>query len=526
MRAAVLGGGPGGLYFAISLKLRDPGARGRRDRAQPARRHVRLGRGAVRRDARQPRRQRSASAPSRSARSFAYWDDIAVHYRGTVVRSAGHGFCGIGRKRLLNILQERARALGVELRFETEFDDRRQPIEGLRPDRRAPTASIRGCAPRMPTSSSPTSTCAPANTSGSARTQKFDDAFTFIFEETRARLDLGARLPVRRRHRDLHRRMLGGDLAQVRLRHDEPASETIAACEKIFAKISRRPRADVERQASARLGLAQFQPRAVRALDARATSCCWATPPPPRISRSAPAPSSRMESAIALADYVHSEPDSAGRLPPLRGRAPAGSAAPAERRAQFDRMVRGRRALFRISIRCSSTIRCSRARSASATRTCAQRDPEWLAGAEKWFEQQRDRARRRTPRGRRCSCRSACASCDLQTASASRRWRNTARVDGTPNDWHFVHYAERAKGGAGLVFTEMTCVSPQGRISPGCTGLYSDEHERAWKRLVDFVHAETEAKIAIQLGHSGPKGSTQLGWETIRRAAARRTTGR
>jgi anthraniloyl-CoA monooxygenase len=86
-------------------------------------------------------------------------------------------------------------------------------------------------------------------------------------------------------------------------------------------------------------------------------------------------------------------------------------------------------------------------------------------------------------------------------------------VNGTPNEWHFVHYAERAKGGAGLVFTEMTCVSPEGRISPGCTGLYSTEHQTAWKRIVDFVHAETNAKIAIQLGHSGAKGSTQLGWE-------------
>jgi anthraniloyl-CoA monooxygenase len=88
-------------------------------------------------------------------------------------------------------------------------------------------------------------------------------------------------------------------------------------------------------------------------------------------------------------------------------------------------------------------------------------------------------------------------------------------VDGVPTDWHFVHYAERAKGGAGLVFTEMTCVSPEGRITPGCTGLYNDEQQEAWKRLVDFVHAETHAKIAIQLGHSGAKGSTQLGWETI-----------
>jgi anthraniloyl-CoA monooxygenase len=88
-------------------------------------------------------------------------------------------------------------------------------------------------------------------------------------------------------------------------------------------------------------------------------------------------------------------------------------------------------------------------------------------------------------------------------------------VDGTPTDWHLVHYAERAKGGAGLVFTEMTCVSPEGRITPGCTGLYNNAQEKAWTRIVEFVHAETDAKIAIQLGHSGAKGSTQLGWETM-----------
>jgi anthraniloyl-CoA monooxygenase len=88
-------------------------------------------------------------------------------------------------------------------------------------------------------------------------------------------------------------------------------------------------------------------------------------------------------------------------------------------------------------------------------------------------------------------------------------------VDGTPTDWHLVHYAERAKGGAGLVTTEMTCVSPHGRISPGCAGLYAPEHEAAWKRIVDFIHTETDAKIGMQLGHSGPKGSTQLGWQTM-----------
>ncbi|MCB1390774.1 MAG: bifunctional salicylyl-CoA 5-hydroxylase/oxidoreductase, partial [Rhodobacteraceae bacterium] len=82
-----------------------------------------------------------------------------------------------------------------------------------------------------------------------------------------------------------------------------------------------------------------------------------------------------------------------------------------------------------------------------------------------------------------------------------------------PTDWHLIHYAERAKGGAGLVYTEMTCVSPEGRITPGCPGLYAPEHEAAWKRLTDFVHAETDARICSQIGHSGRKGSTGLGWE-------------
>ena len=88
-------------------------------------------------------------------------------------------------------------------------------------------------------------------------------------------------------------------------------------------------------------------------------------------------------------------------------------------------------------------------------------------------------------------------------------------VDGTPGDFHLVHYGTRAMGGAGLIFTEMTCVSPSGRISPGCTGLYSAGHVAAWRQIVDFVHANSQAKFCLQLGHSGGKGSTQLGWETI-----------
>jgi len=86
-------------------------------------------------------------------------------------------------------------------------------------------------------------------------------------------------------------------------------------------------------------------------------------------------------------------------------------------------------------------------------------------------------------------------------------------IDGTPNDFHLVHLGERALGGAGLVFTEMTCVSPEGRISPGCTGMWNSDHAAAWKKIVDFCHANSKAKICLQLGHSGAKGSTRLGWD-------------
>jgi anthraniloyl-CoA monooxygenase len=88
-------------------------------------------------------------------------------------------------------------------------------------------------------------------------------------------------------------------------------------------------------------------------------------------------------------------------------------------------------------------------------------------------------------------------------------------VDGVPTDWHFVHLGSRAIGGAGLVFTEMTCVSPEGRISPGCTGLWNEVQRDAFKRIADFCHANSRAKLCMQIGHSGRKGSTQLGWERM-----------
>ena len=143
-----------------------------------------------------------------------------------------------------------------------------------------------------------------------------------------------------------------------------------------------------------------------------------------------------------------------------------------------------------------------------------ERDRVWLGDAERWFERQATGSEpqvRRAPMFVPLRVRGV----ELKNRVVVSPMAQYRAVDGAPTDWHLVHYAERAKGGAGLVFTEMTCVSPEGRITPGCTGLYRPEHEAAWKRIVDFVHAETDAKIAIQLGHSGAKGSTQLGWEAM-----------
>ncbi|MBO28066.1 MAG: oxidoreductase, partial [Rhodobacteraceae bacterium] len=142
------------------------------------------------------------------------------------------------------------------------------------------------------------------------------------------------------------------------------------------------------------------------------------------------------------------------------------------------------------------------------------RDAKWLEGAEKWFMEQAGAGANgpvRAPMFAPFRLREM----ELVNRIVVSPMAQYKAVDGCPTDWHLIHYGERAKGGAGLVYTEMTCVSPEGRITPGCPGLYAPEHEAAWKRLTDFVHAETEAKICCQIGHSGRKGSTQLGWEEM-----------
>ena len=140
------------------------------------------------------------------------------------------------------------------------------------------------------------------------------------------------------------------------------------------------------------------------------------------------------------------------------------------------------------------------------------RDRSWLEGVERWF------AARATGGAQRKPLRPMFAPFKLRDMALANRvvvspMSMYSAEDGTPNDFHLVHYGARAQGGAGLLYTEMTNVAQDGRITPGCAGMYKDEHLAAWRRIVDFVHEHSHAKIALQLGHAGPKGSTKLGWE-------------
>jgi anthraniloyl-CoA monooxygenase len=137
------------------------------------------------------------------------------------------------------------------------------------------------------------------------------------------------------------------------------------------------------------------------------------------------------------------------------------------------------------------------------------RDKAWLEGAEDWFQKQAGGQPGRRPMFAPFKLRDMA----LKNRIVLSPMAQYKAVDGCPTDWHFTHYAERAKGGAALVYTEMTCVSAEGRITPGCPGLYAPEHEAAWKRLAGFIRSETTAKLCLQIGHSGRKGSTRVAWE-------------
>ncbi len=508
MRIACLGGGPAGLYFAISAKLRDPAA----DivvveRNRP---HDTFGWGVVLSD--ETLDNLAANDPTSAEvirRHFAYWDDIAVHYRGRRTVSSGHGFCGIGRRKLLNILQDRAQELGIELRFETEIastadfadadlivasDGLNSKIRSEHAEVFKPDVDVRAC-----------------KYIWLGTHQKFGDAFTFIFEETEHgwiwvhayQFDDDTATFIVECAEDTWRNFGFDRMSQ---------EETIALCEEIFADYLgghelmsnakhlrgsawlNFPRVLCEKWSHGKIVLMG---------DAAATAH-FSVGSGTKLA---------LESAIALADYLQSEPDmpaAFARYEDERRTEVLRLQSAARNSTEWFEQVERYLHLDPLQFTYSLLTRSQRI----SHENLRLRDSAWLESAEKWFEA---KATGQTPnRGRPpMFVPFRLRGLELANRVVVSPMAQYKAVEGSPTDWHLIHYGERAKGGAGLVFTEMTCVSPEGRITPGCTGLYAPEHEAAWTRIVDFIHAETPAKMAIQLGHSGPKGSTQLGWEKM-----------
>ncbi|TKD50526.1 bifunctional salicylyl-CoA 5-hydroxylase/oxidoreductase [Sphingomonas baiyangensis] len=508
MRIACLGGGPAGLYFAISMKLRNPDhAVDLFERNRP---DDTFGWGVVFSD--QTVENLMANDPVSGATirdEFAHWDDIDVHLRGECMRSSGHGFIGIGRKRLLAILQQRARDLGVTLHFEHEasadladYGDYDLVIAADGANSRMRNAYAEHFDVDIQTR---------RNKFFWFGTSKMFEAFTFAFEQTEAGWVWAHAYRFADDCSTFIVEMAPETWAGLGLdAMDQP--EAIALCERIFAKYL---------DGNPLMSNATHLPGPQAWLNFRRIVCgqWW------------------HDKLILLGDAAHTAHFSIGsgtklaledaiKLAEVLNR-PGLDRATALQEYQDERNLevlkiqnsaRNSTEWFEtldrylpfepIQFAYSLLTRSQRV----SHENLRLRDRAWLEGVERWFHSRATGTLANDPappmfapyRLRGLTLANRIVMSPMATYKAK---------DGTPGDFHFVHYGARAEGGAGLIYTEMTCVSPEGRITPGCPGMYAPEHVAAWRRIVDFVHAESAAKICLQLGHSGAKGSTRIGWE-------------
>ena len=509
-RVLCIGGGPAGLYFALLMKARQPGLEVTViERNRP---FDTFGWGVVLSD--QTLANLAAADPDTAAligREFHHWDDIQVFFKGRQVRSGGHGFCGIGRKRLLNILQERCLALGVKLVFETDATDDQALAEQYNADLVIASDGLNSrIRQRYAEVFQPDIDLRQCRFVWLGTHQTFD-AFTFAFEKT----EHGWFQAHAYQFDDKTSTFIVETPEAVWQAHgldkmEQP--EAIAFCEKLFAKyldghslISnathlrgsanwiRFPRVvckhwthRVNVGGKTRSGRADGRRGAHGALldrlghQARAGRC---DRPGQRIRR-----------------RRRHRP----RARSLRGASQRRGAEDPERGAQFNGVVRERPRYTGMEVEQFAYSLLTRSQRISHE-NLRLRDTAWLGGYEQWLSGGKPLPPMLMPLTvRGLTLKNRIVVSPMATYSA---------VDGVPQDFLLVHLGARALGGAAMVFVEMTSPTPEGRITPACTGLYNDAQSAAFKRIVDFVHTQSNAKIGMQLGHSGPKGSTQVGWE-------------
>ena len=527
MRIAVVGGGPAGLYFSALAKQTDP-----RHEITVWERNAAgdtFGFGVVFSDETLGGIEHADTVIFRAMeREFARWDDIDVHYRGTVITSGGHGFAAMSRHRLLGMLQDRCADLGVRLHFQAEAPDLTRlgaahdlvvAADGANSHTRTVLASTFG-------PSLETRRCKYIWLG----TDRVFEAFKFYVLDTPWGVMQVHGYPYRRdastlileTRDDVWRRAGFTDpTPPLPPGHSDQAS--IAAIRDLCADVLRGH--EITGNNSQWVGFttvrcATWRHQNVVLLGDAAHTAHFSIGSGTKLA---------MEDALALVACLHEQPDVPTAL----------TAYEAERRPVVASTQRAAQASlewfenighytgqdppqFAFSI-----ITRSRRVTYGNLRL---RDPEFVAGLDSWFAgvQQPPAPVPDTPGGARLPAHSSPArpaSCPpmFQPGRIGRlELANRIIVspmdmyraeDGVPGDFHLVHLGSKALGGAGLVMTEMVCVSAPGRITPGCAGLYTPGQEAAWRRIVDFVHSATPARIGVQLGHSGRKGSTRLMWE-------------
>ena len=542
MNILCLGGGPAGLYFALLMKRQNPAHEVTVvERNRP---FDTFGWGVVLSDQTLANLQVADPASAKLiGDSFYHWDDIEVFFKGRDVRSGGHGFCGIGRKKLLNILQDRCLELGVNLVFEADVQDDQAAAAQYQADL---VIACDGLNSRIRTRYA--DTFQPDIDNRQCRfvwlgTKKKFDAFTFAFEKTEHGWFAG------------HAYQYDGEMSTFIVETPEAVwkahgldkmeqTDAIVFCERLFAKhldgnalISnathlrgsaiwiRFPRVICKKWVHNVAIEGQDAPRSVPVVlmgDAAHTAH-FSIGSGTKLA---------LEDAIDLAnEFKKSVASGHDMQQVLQGY----EARRSVEVLKIQNAARNSTEWFE-NVQRYSGMEIEQFAYSLLTRSqrishenLRQRDAAWLGDYENWLQH----AVRAEPieafivnstqtlsqaLDERVSMPPMLLPFKVRDVALKNRvivspMATYSAVDGVVQDFHLVHLGARAMGGAALVMVEMTSPTPEGRITPGCTGLWNDAQTHAFKRITDFVHTSSSAKIGLQLGHSGPKGSTQLGWE-------------
>ncbi|HKE71510.1 MAG TPA: bifunctional salicylyl-CoA 5-hydroxylase/oxidoreductase, partial [Nocardioidaceae bacterium] len=509
VRIAVIGGGPGGLYFAALAKQLDPAhdiTVWERNAAGDT-----FGFGVVFSDETLGGIEHADEVVfERMSREFAQWDDIDVHFRDHVLTSGGHGFAAMSRRRLLEILQERCRELGVTVHFRAEAPDVAElaashdlviASDGANSATRAryadtfePTLDRRRCRYMW------------------LGTDLVFDAFKFYIRETPYGVmqihgypyDASGSTFIVEMHDDVWR---AAGFEAPALAPGQSDTASIERIHELFGDIldGYATHANNSQWISfTTVRNERWHHDNVILLGDAAHTAHFSIGSGTKLA---------MEDALALAACLHEHDDLPAAL----------DAYEAERRPVVLSTQRAAQASLEWFENLGQYIDQEPMQFAFNIMTRSRRvtydnlrlrDHEFVDRADAWFADHEKRRGNgdgevRPPMFQPLRLRAV----ELVNRIVVSPMDMYVAVDGMPNDFHFSHLTGKALGGAGLVMTEMVCVSRDGRISPGCCGLWTDEQGAAFEPIVDFVHRETDAKIGLQLGHSGRKGSTKLMWE-------------